>query len=210
MLFDIETMATRDSYKLLTNLVVPRPIALVTSVGNSGVVNAAPFSFFNLVGSDPPICVLGLGNHPGGRMKDTDKNIRESGEYVVNIVSEAIAEQMNICAIDFGGEVSELAVSGLTAVAASKVKTPRIVESPASLEVVHVQTLEIGKNRIIMGRVVALHVRDGLVDPANLHVDSKALHAVGRMGSPNWYCRSDDQFEMARDTVATWEARSKS
>src|SRR4028119_647196 len=101
MQFDLRELSSRDRYKLLVSVVVPRPIALVTSLNATGHVNAAPFSFFNVMGSDPPLVVLGIGDRSPGAPKDTAHNIRCAGEFVVNIVDEAIAEKMNICAVDF-------------------------------------------------------------------------------------------------------------
>ncbi len=111
---DFATLSAQDRYKLLCSLVVPRPIALVTTVGPGGVVNAAPFSFFNVFAEDPALVVLGLQARPDGSLKDTAAHIRVTGAFVVNLVDEALAERMNICAVDFPADTSELDAAGLT------------------------------------------------------------------------------------------------
>ena len=201
-----DPLTPADRYKLLTCLVVPRPIALVTTLDSAGVVNAAPFSFFNVVGSDPPIVVLGVGDRPGGGgPKDTAANVRRGRQFVVNVVTEEIAAAMNVTATDFPAGVSELPAAGLTAAASVRVRPPRVAESPVNFECEEVQTIAIGSNRVIMGRVVHLCVRDDLIDPVRMHVNAAALHAVGRMHAPGWYCRTNDLFEMRRMTYEQWQ-----
>ena len=207
--FNSASLSPRDCYKLLVSVVVPRPIALVTSVDASGIVNAAPFSFFNAMGADPPLVVLGVGNRSREEPKDTAKNIRAGGEFVVNIVSEAIAERMNITAVDFPHGTDELAAAGLASAPSHRVKPPRVAESPVNMECREVATTEIGRNRIILGEVLVMHVRDDCVDPAKFYVFTEKLHAVGRMHAPGWYCRTDDQFVMERMTHAEWLKTSK-
>ena len=124
--FDFAELAATDRYKLLGGLIVPRPIALVTSHSPDGRVNAAPFSFFNVFAEEPPLVVLGLGISPLGGAKDTTLNIRDTGEFVVNLVDEPIAEAMNLCAIDFPPEISEVEVAGLDLAPSEKVAPPRI------------------------------------------------------------------------------------
>src|SRR5580700_8625200 len=146
MHFDLGKMPTQDGYKLMISTVVPRPIALATTVDAEGLVNAAPFSFFNAVSSDPPVVVLGInGVGPeGSGYKDTERNIRDSGEFVVNLVDEALAERMNICAVDFPTEVGELDVAGLNPIASAEVKPPRIAEAPVSFECKRITGLSLG------------------------------------------------------------------
>src|SRR3954463_15643791 len=132
MHFDLARIAQSDAYKLLVSTVVPRPIALATTVDAAGQVNAAPFSFFNAVSSRPPVVVLGIspGDAAGDGYKDTERNIRDTGEFVVNLVDEAIAERMNICAVDFPTEIGELEKADLHPVASVGVRPPRIAEAP--------------------------------------------------------------------------------
>lgn len=195
---DPNSLTSSQRYKLMTCLVVPRPIALVTTISDTGVVNAAPFSFFNVVGSDPPIVVLGIGDRADGSPKDTALNIRHRREFVVNLVTDDNAEGMNICASDFPHGVSELPAAGFTAAPSAKVAPPRIAESPVHLECREVQTIEIGENRIVMGEVVHIQIRDDLIDPTRHYIRTEAIKAVGRMHAPSWYCRTHEMFEIRR------------
>lgn len=197
MEFDFSSLPPRERYAILTSVVVPRPIAFVTTVDEAGVPNAAPYSFFNAMGSDPPIVALGIGDRSPGVPKDTAANILATNEFVVNVVVEAIAEQMNLAATDFPKGMDELAAVGLTAVASKAVKPPRIAESPVSLECRHVQTLTIGRNRVVIGEVLHVHIADELLDERR-RVKPGALPAVGRLQSPGWYCNTRDQFEIDR------------
>ena len=143
--FDFAALSATERYKLLGGLVVPRPIALVTSHGPDGRVNAAPFSFFNVFAEEPPLVVLGLGISPLGGAKDTTINIRDTGEFVVNLVDEPIAEAMNLCAIDFPPEVSEVEVAGLDLLPAERVGAARLAQSPVHLECRRLMTLQPGR-----------------------------------------------------------------
>ena len=207
MQFKIADLAGRDAYKLLTGLVVPRPIAFVTTVSGEGDVNAAPFSYFNLMGSDPPVVVVGPGDH-AGRPKDTARNIRETGHFVVNLVDEVIAERMNLAATDFPHGTNELERVGLTSAPSAMVDVPRIAEAPASLECREAATVSVGRSRIVVGEVLVLHVRDELVDPEKMYIDAEKLRAVGRMGGSQ-YARTSERFEMQRLTYEEWQARER-
>lgn len=205
MHFDLQVLAPRDCYKLLVSVVVPRPIALVTTLDELGQVNAAPFSFFNILGSDPPIVALGPGDSAPGEPKDTARNIRSGGEFVVNIVDEALAPAMNICAVPFPPDVDELTAAALSGVPSVEVKPPRIFESPVSLECREHSTICIGRNRIVLGQVLQLHIRDDLVDAQKMHVHAERLGAVGRMHGPGWYARTSDLFAMPRLSYEEWQ-----
>lgn len=198
MELDLVGQHSSRAYPILASLVTPRPIALVTSVGPDGVVNAAPFSFFNVLGTEPPIVAFAPGDRDDGTPKDTARNVRLNHEFVVNLVDEAIAEAMNRCAATLPYGVSELTAAGLTTAPSSIVKPPRIAEAPASLECVEWGTLRIGENRVIIGLVKRVHVRDELIDPATLRIRSDLFHVIGRMASPHWYCRTREKFEMLR------------
>jgi flavin reductase (DIM6/NTAB) family NADH-FMN oxidoreductase RutF len=209
MRLDMDKLSSRDRYTLLTCVVVPRPIALVTTIDGSGGVNAAPFSFFNAMGSDPPMVVLGIGNRSAEQPKDTAKNIRATGEFVVNVVTEEIAERMNVTSCDFPVGVDELAMAGLTAAPSHAVKPPRVGESPINLECREFSTQEIGRNRIILGVVLCMHFRDDLIDVESLYVRTEKVRAVGRMHAPSWYTRTHDMVEMQRPTYETWKRPEK-
>jgi flavin reductase (DIM6/NTAB) family NADH-FMN oxidoreductase RutF len=198
MELDLEKEFAHRAYPLLVSLVTPRPIALVTTISPDGKVNAAPFSFFNLLGANPPICAFAPGDRENGMPKDTALNIRATHEFVVNLVDEKIAEAMNQCAASLPYGENELIRAGLTAAPSSLVKPPRIVESPASLECVEWGTLQIGKNRVVIGLIKRLHLRNELYDPEKKRIHTDKLFLIGRMSSPDWYCRTRDRFEMKR------------
>jgi len=178
--------------------VTPRPIAWVTTLGLDGVVNAAPFSFFNLLGDEPPIVGFCPGDRDDGTPKDTARNIRLNHEFVVNLVDESTAEAMNRTAAALPYGQSELSTAGLTTKPSSVVKPPRIAESPASLECQEWGTLQIGNNRLIIGMVKRVHVRDDLFDAATFRIRHESFNVIGRMAVPHGYCRTRDRFEMGR------------
>jgi len=198
MELNLETDYADRAYTILASLVTPRPIALVTTVSADGKVNAAPFSFFNLLGANPPICAFAPGDRDNGTPKDTALNVRVMHEFVVNLVDEKIAGAMNQCAASLPFGENELVRAGLTAAPSSVVKPPRIVESPASLECVEWGTLQIGKNRVVIGLIKRLHLRDELFDVETKRVRTEKLLTIGRMASPHWYCKTSDRFEMKR------------
>ena len=204
MEFDLGKLDARDRYKLLAGVVVPRPIALVTTVDGAGRVNAAPFSFFNLVGSDPPVVALGVGDRAGGEPKDTARNIRETGEFVVNLVDESMARGMNVCAVDFPAGTDELACAGLTVKPSATGRPPRIAEARVTLECRAARTVEVGRSRVILGEVLWAYVGDEFVDAATMHVHGEKLGMIARMHGGGWYARTTDLFEMPRLTAAQW------
>lgn len=206
MEFDLASLSSRDRYKLLGGLVIPRPIALVTSRSPAGHDNAAPFSFFNVLAEEPPIVVLGLGVAASGGAKDTTNNIRDTGEFVVNLVDEPIAEAMNLCAADFRPEVSEIEIAGFDLLPALRVRAARIAQSPVHLECRRLMMLQPGRERyIVLGEVLWLHVRDGIVDPTTLRV-APDYAPIGRLFGGS-YVRTHDRFELPRLTFEQWQAR---
>ena len=199
----------RERYKLLCATIVPRPIALVTSVGADGVVNAAPFSFFNVFSEEPPLVVLGLQHKPSTAPKDTTRNIAETGVFVVNLVDEDLAEAMNVCAVDFPPQMSEIAAVGLDLAAGVEVAAPRIAQAPFALECRRNVSLAFGPHReLLVGEVLRLHAREGLIDPARLRVDTDAYHPVGRLFGDG-YARQRDRFELKRETYEEWAAANR-
>jgi flavin reductase (DIM6/NTAB) family NADH-FMN oxidoreductase RutF len=195
---DLEKEFAHRAYPLLVSLVTPRPIALVTTISAVGKVNAAPFSFFNVMGANPPICAFAPGDRDNGTPKDTALNVRAMHEFVVNLVDEKIVGAMNQCAASLPFGENELVHAGLTTAPSSIVKPPRIAEAPASLECVEWGTLQIGKNRVVIGLIKRLHVRDELFDVEKKRIHTDKLFTIGRMASPDWYCRTRDRFEMKR------------
>ena len=196
MHYEMEKAPASYAYKLLIGLIAPRPIALITSMDENGYLNAAPFSAFNYFGTDPPIVGVGVQNRPDYEYepKDTARNIRRTGEFVVNVVTEDIAEKMNICATDFPHDMSEVDLAGFTTAPSQIVKPPRLAEAHAALECREYATMEIGRSRIVLGRVVAIYVEDRYLDPAGPYIRAEELHAVGRMNGLGNYVRTRDAF----------------
>jgi flavin reductase (DIM6/NTAB) family NADH-FMN oxidoreductase RutF len=202
--FDFAALSPHERYKLLIGAVVPRPIAWVTTCDSAGVVNAAPFSFFNCLSADPAILALGVEYRPSGAQKDTGRNIRETQVFTVNIVSDALAEAMNVTAIPFPAGVDELQAAGLTARQGVKVSSPWIGQAPVAFECRHHTTLSIGGSReIILGEVVYAHFRKDTVNVSNLHVDPAAVDAIGRMGG-HGYSTTRDYFDLHTMSIDTW------
>lgn len=205
-------LAERDLYKLLVNTVLPRPIALVTTVDAQGRANAAPFSFFNVFSHAPPLVVLGIEGRDGATspLKDTMRNIRETGSFVVNLVDRAMVEAMQICAIDFPGEVDEIEAAGLATAPSATIAAPRLAASPVQLECRETVSLSLGtRNRnLVVGEIQHIHIRDGVVDE-RLHVDIDKLDLVGRLHGADWYVTLRDRFQAPRQTLASWRERSR-
>lgn len=198
MEIDFSGPALEHAYPILAGLVTPRPIALTTTLDLEGRINAAPFSFFNVLGSSPPIVGLCPGDREPGVPKDTAKNIRLTHEFVVNLVDEGIAEQMNRCAASLPPGQNELEQAGLTTAASTSVKPPRIAEAPVALECKSWGILEIGDNRLIIGEVLRAYVRDGIFTPGTWTIDPANYRPIGRMQSPGWYVSTREMFEMKR------------
>jgi flavin reductase (DIM6/NTAB) family NADH-FMN oxidoreductase RutF len=199
--FDFRELSPREKYKLMIGTVVPRPIALVTTVDLEGRVNAAPFSFFNCLSADPPILALGVENHPDMRFKDTGLNIRLTEVFTVNIVSHAIAQAMHVCGVAFPPEQDELKAAGLTAMPGRTVASPWIREAPAAFECRRHVTLELGKSRqIILGEILFAHYHSDVVDAERLHIDPSRLDAIARLGG-NTCSTIRDRFDMLTPTV---------
>lgn len=193
---DFSRLAAYQRYKLMASLIVPRPIALVTTLGANGVVNAAPFSMFNMVGEDPPLVMLSINRLQDGHLKDTAANILASGEFVVHIADEAMAPQMHSCGESLPPEVSELSVTGLVPVPSITVKPPRIAEAPVAFECVLHETMQTESRYVFFGRVQWLAARAGLVDTQAWRVNLREFHPVGRFGA-SFYVRCGDRFEMS-------------
>lgn len=186
------------AYPILAGLVVPRPIAWVTTLNENGSVNVAPFSFFNVFGDEPPLLVFAPGNREDGSPKDTARNLRRSGEFVVHLVDESLAEVMNRTSAPHEPGVSEIEQEGLTVVPSSTVAVPRIAAAPAALECKVHSIQEIGSNRLVLGIIHRVHVRDEIIDAEKLRIRQEVYHPIGRMAVPDWYCHTKDLFEMAR------------
>jgi len=201
MQIDPAEHSVADNYKLLTNIVIPRPIAWVTTQSQTGVINLAPFSFFNAVGANPLYIIFSVGFRDDGTPKDTEQNIQNNGEFVVNLVTEELFEAMNISAADFPAGQSELEAANLHAAPCVHIKVPRVAEAQASLECKLFSTQKLGSNTLIIGQVVMFHVADHLMGP-RLHINNFA--PLGRLGSPSVYCRTEDRFDIPRVIYSKW------
>jgi len=200
LIVDPREAGHQNVYKLMIGSILPRPIAFVSTISIEGVRNLAPFSFFTGICSNPPmVCFAPTSRRGVERRKDTLRNITETKEFVVNVVSEAIAEQMNITSAEFPPEVDEFEAAGLTAAASDLVKPPRVAESPVSMECrlhLNIEFSELpGGGSLVIGEVVRFHVADGLME--DFRVDPDKLRAVGRMGGAS-YARTRDRFDMIR------------
>jgi len=202
--FDFAKLATQDRYKLLSFTVVPRPIAWVSTLDPEGRCNLAPFSFFNIVATDPPLLAMGITARPRG--KDTARNIRSSGEFVVQLVPHALIHQMNVSAIEFPPEIDEIATAGLATLASSRVRPPRLADSPVAYECRTWQMLDLPSGQsVIIGEVLVGHIAErAVIDATRCHIDTGALDLVGRMD--NRYIRSGEVFDLPRITLDQWRA----
>jgi flavin reductase (DIM6/NTAB) family NADH-FMN oxidoreductase RutF len=189
-------------HEWMVGCVVPRPIAFVSTIGEDGVYNVAPFSFFTLMSMHPTVVGFAIGRRRGGSKKDTLVNIEFSREYVINVVSESIVRAMNQASGDYPSHVDEFKEAGLTPVASDLVKPPRVAESPIQIECRLMQIMEFGASprihNFIVGEVLVVHVQDDLI--VDGVIKSDRLKAVGRLGE-DFYCRTGDLFEMKRPCV---------
>jgi flavin reductase (DIM6/NTAB) family NADH-FMN oxidoreductase RutF len=202
MHFAAQSLDTSSIYKLLTGIVVPRPIAWVMSRNESGHLNLAPFSFFNCVGTEPGLVILSVGNHPD-RPKDTATNLQAHPFFVVNMVDEAHADAMSDSATDFPASISEVEALQLKTTDSPLIDVPRLADVPAALECKLHSIQTIGKNRLILGEILGIYVRDEFIlDSKRFHVDSTKMKLIGRMGGAGGYARTGDFFEIERKRFA--------
>jgi flavin reductase (DIM6/NTAB) family NADH-FMN oxidoreductase RutF len=193
---DFDVLTPYQRYKLMTGLIVPRPIALVTTVNAQGIVNAAPFSLFNMIGEEPPLVLISLNRSAAGALKDTAVNILANGEFVVHIADEPMAQAMHDCSTPLPPDQSELDMVGLTTIPSSAVAPPRIAEAPVAFECRLSEKIENESRHIFIGRVLRLHARDGLLDMDRHHVRLDEYFPVARFGS-DLYVRTRERFRMA-------------
>jgi flavin reductase (DIM6/NTAB) family NADH-FMN oxidoreductase RutF len=179
---DLDALAPRDRYKLLTAVVLPRPVAWVTTVDEAGRVNAAPYSFFNVFGQDPAVVILGLEHRADGSAKDTERNIDATGAFVVNIATPDLAADMVGTAAAYARGESEPEALGLALAPSHRVAPPRLADAPVAIECERMMALSLSRERaILIGRAVGLTTRAGLVDPDTLHVDWGGDYPVARL-----------------------------
>lgn len=184
-------------YRLLTGLVLPRPIAFVSTLSPEGIPNLAPFSFFTVASADPPVLAISIDLRYGREVKDTKRNIDETGEFVINVVSEDLAQAVNVASLDWKRGVDEFEQAGLTAVRDNlAVKPPRVGESPAQFECRHLRSVDFGKWCLVLGEVLAFRCREALLND-RMRVSIDALKPIGRLAG-NDYCRVDNRFTIER------------
>lgn len=200
MYFDFGNLPSEGKNKLLHSTIVPRPIAWVSTVDEIGRPNLAPFSFFNVFSTDPPILGFGVGQRAPGRSKDTSTNIRATGEFVVNLVSYTVRHEMNITGAEVEEDIDEAKLAGLSTEPSIHVKPQRLKESPVSMECILHQAIELATERfLILGRVLAMHIADENVENAEkFYVATPKLDLIGRMHGMGWYARTDSLFQMKR------------
>lgn len=210
MRFEFDPLPPAERYKLMVSTVVPRPIAWVVTKDAEGVTNAAPYSLFNMFSDDPPILAFSNGPSPAtGTRKDTARNILETRRFTICMVPESAAAQMNVTATDVPPGTDELALAGLTEVPFGD-GAPRITESPAAFDCELYQTIELGRHLMVLGRVLAMEIRDDCVlDPVRKYVDTPGLGLVGRLGGGGGYVRLSDRLEIPRLTPEQAMARAR-
>ncbi|BAV63661.1 flavin reductase family protein [Sphingobium cloacae] len=201
MQFDMRSLPMATRYKIINSTITPRPIAWITTRSEAGIINAAPYSFFNAVGTEPPLIVLGLLKEPASRgLKNTATNIIATGEFVVNLVCEADADKMNQCSVDTPADVSEIDYAGIAVEPSVLVAPPRIATSPVSFECRKVAALDIGSFQTVMiGEIVMTHIQDEFIsDRERVYLDTPAMKLIGRTHGSGWYVRNSDSFQMER------------
>ena len=192
-------LSEHERYKLLAGLVFPRPIALISTRSANGVANCAPYSFFNGMCEDPMLVILSFSPRSDGKLKHSLANILRTGEFVVNLVDESIANGMHLSSSEYGEEVSEFEVAGFTEAACRVVQHPRIEQAPASFECKLYRRIDIGPARdLILGEIVHMHTREGIVDTATHRISDAASRPVGRIFGTR-YCTTRQRFELPGD-----------
>ena len=196
MIIDPASLASKEAYALLVSVVVPRPIAFVTSLDASNVVNAAPYSFFNAIASSPPLIIFSAARKKGA-LKHTAENILSRREFVINIVNEALVDSMNFSSADFPPEISKMDQLGITLLPSIRIAVPRIAEAPVNIECTLHKHIPLDDEAVdlIIGEIRQYHVRDELMSGGV--IDQKLLRPIARMGG-NYYATIDNLFEMER------------
>ena len=189
-------VSPHERYKLLIGLVIPRPIAWISTRSANGVANCAPFSFFNVFSEEPPLCVIGINPRSDGAMKHSLKNIRRTREFVVNLVDEATANAMHLSSREFAEDESEFEKAGLSEAPAALVQHPRIAEAAACLECRLERLIEIsGTRQLVLGEILLVHARDGIIDPQTKRISEERYRPIGRLFADR-YCTTRQRFNL--------------
>ena len=196
---ELAQLPALERYKLLIGLVIPRPIAWISTRSANGVANCAPFSFFNVFSEDPPLCVIGINPRKDGAMKHSLRNIRRTREFVVNLVDEATANAMHISSHEFPEDVSEFDKTGLSTAPARLVQHPRIAQAAACLECKLYQLIEIsGTRELVLGEIQLVHAREGIIDPKTKRISEEHYRPIGRLFADR-YCTTRQRFDLPGD-----------
>ncbi len=196
MELNLAQVTPHERYKLLIGLVIPRPIAWISTRSENGVANCAPFSFFNVFSEEPPLCVIGINPRSDGAMKHSLKNIRRTREFVVNLVDEATANAMQVSSHEFSEDESEFDKAGLSEARAALVQHPRIAEAAACLECRVERLIEVsGTRQLVVGEILLIHARDGIIDPVSKRISEALYRPVGRLFA-NRYCTTRQRFDL--------------
>jgi flavin reductase (DIM6/NTAB) family NADH-FMN oxidoreductase RutF len=193
---ELAALSAHERYKLLIGLVIPRPIAWISTRSENGVANCAPFSFFNVFSEDPPLCVIGINPRKDGAMKHTLKNIRRTREFVVNLVDEATANAMHVSSYEFPEDESEFDKTGLTPAPAATVQHPRIAQAAACLECRLYRLIEVsGTRELVLGEILLVHAREGIIDPQTKRISEAHYRPIGRLFADR-YCTTRQRFDL--------------
>jgi flavin reductase (DIM6/NTAB) family NADH-FMN oxidoreductase RutF len=196
MELELAQLPVLERYKLLIGLVIPRPIAWVSTWSENGVANCAPFSFFNVISEDPPLCILSFNWRSDGAIKHSLKNLRRTGEFVVNLADEGTANAMHLSGTELPEAESEFTKYGLTPAPAKLVKHPRIAEAAASLECRVERRINFGPEReMVVGEILLVHARDGIIDPVSKRISEERYRPVGRLFAER-YCTTRQRFNL--------------
>jgi len=189
-------VSPHERYKLLIGLVIPRPIAWISTRSANGVANCAPFSFFNVFSEEPPLCVIGINPRSDGAMKHSLKNILRTREFVVNLVDEATANAMHVSSRELPEDESEFESAGLSEAPAALVQHPRIAEAAACLECRLERVIEIsGTRQLVLGEILLVHARDGIIDPQTKRISEERYRPIGRLFADR-YCTTRQRFNL--------------
>ena len=196
MELELAQLPALERYKILIGLVIPRPIAWISTWSENGVANCAPFSFFNVISEEPPLCIVSFNWRSDGQLKHTLKNIRRTGEFVVNLADEGTANAMHASGREIPEAESEFSLSGITPVPGKRVKHPRIAEAAASFECRVERRINFGPEReMVIGEILLIHAREGIIDPVTKRISEELYHPVGRLFA-NRYCKTRERFDL--------------
>ena len=196
MELELAQLPPHETYKILIGLVIPRPIAWVSTWSENGVANCAPFSFFNVISEEPPLCIISFNWRSDRQIKHTLKNIRRTGEFVVNLADEGTANAMHLSGTELPESESEFKKYGLTPLPAKLVKHPRIAEAAASFECRLERRINFGPEReMVVGEILLIHAREGIIDPVTKRISEELYRPVGRLFATR-YCKTGERFDL--------------